>query len=172
MSITITLKLVGEGGEGGDGNISKQTDTGSFEGNSKDKKQKSAAWVLASQALAVAVNETLAWAEFYWDRELMLNDDYIGQRNKQIAMTQINRAIGYGGQIFSAAASGAAVGGGAGAIIGAIIGVASVTANIARSNVQGQLNQSVILAQGDAQLSFTRARAGWSTNAASIGEDL
>jgi len=127
---------------------------------------------LAAQALKVAVREGLSWAEYYWDRDLTINDDYIGQRNKRIALTQINRVVSYGQTIAQNTAMGAITGGWVGAIIGAAIGTADVIAGISRSNIQGQDQQSIMISQMNAQLSFTRSRIGWSTKAASIGEDL
>lgn len=169
-SITINLKLTGD--DTGSTDSSSNTQTSNFSGEDKNSKAKAAALALASQALSAAANEVVAWAEYYWNRELTLNDDYIGQRNKQIAMTQINRGIGVVSGILSATASGAAVGGWVGAIVGAVIGTATQTANIVRSNVQGKDQQDIMLRQMNASLDFTRSRSGWSTKAASIGEDL
>lgn len=171
-SITINLKLIDNSSEANSTNTAAQTETSNFVGEDKDSGAKAAAWALTSQALNVAANEVIAWAEYYWNRELTLNDDYIGQRNKQIAITQINRGISYAGQVFSATASGAAVGGPVGAIIGALIGTGTAIASIARSNAQSKMDQDIKLNQWNAQLDFTRSRVGYSTKAASIGEDL
>ena len=58
------------------------------------------------------------------------------------------------------------------AIIGAVIGISTQVAAIVRSNVQGRDQQNIQIRQWNEQMSFTRARAGFSTHAASIGEDL
>ena len=92
--------------------------------------------------------------------------------NKNIALMQINRATSAVSTIGSMTASGASVGGWVGAIIGAFIGTVTAGAGIIRSNIQGQEQQDIALRQMDAQLQFTRSRAGWSLQAASIGEDL
>lgn len=170
-SITITLKLDKSNEEP---NTSNQTQTsgGKTEENDKGSSAKAVATYTAIQVGQLAVSEVIAWGEYYWNRELMLNDDYIGQRNKQIAMTQVNRAINVVSNIGSGIASGAAIGGWVGAIIGGVISTVSSVAGIVRSNVQGQDQQSISLKMMDTQLGFTRARAGWSTEAASIGEDL
>lgn len=169
-SIIITLKVDDSGV--GETDISNQVDTSKKEASTNsDHSAKAAAKALAIQAVGIAANEATAWAEYYWNRELTLNDDYVGQRSKQIALTQINRGISLVSTIGSSTAAGAAFGP-AGAIIGAVLGTVTAIAGIARSNIQGQDQQNIMLRQINAGLDFTRSRAGWSTTAASIGEDL
>lgn len=170
-SIVITLKIDNGGFEAID--TSNQTSTTKVSNDTdKNSTAKAVAGYAVAQTMQVVANEALSWAEYYWNRELTLNDDYIGQRNKRIAMTQINRTISAVSGVVSATASGAAVGGWIGAIVGFVIGTGTQIAGIARSNIQGQQQQDIMLRQMDAQLQFTRSRAGWSTQAASIGEDL
>lgn len=170
-SIVITLKLDNSGANEND--VSGEVNgTKVANNNDKDSTSKAIAVFAVAQVVQTTVNELVNWGEYYWNRELMLDDDYIGQRNKQVALTHINRAIGTVSSIASATSSGAAIGGVPGAIIGFIVGTATQTAGIIRSNVQGQDQQTIMLRQMDAQLQFTRSRAGWSTKAASIGEDL
>lgn len=140
--------------------------------NDKDKGSKALATYLVTQSLSVAASEVVSWAEYYWNRELTLNDDYIGQREKNIAMTQINRGISFASTIGSMTATGASLGGSWGALAGAILGTISGTVSIVRSNIQGADQQNIAIRQSNAQLDFTRARAGWSTSAASIGDNL
>lgn len=170
-SIVITLKLDNSGANENDvaGEVSG---TKVASNNDKDSTSKAIAAFTIAQVAQTTVNELVNWGEYYWNRELMLDDDYIGQRNKQVALTHINRGIGMISGVASSSAAGAMVGGVAGAIIGAVIGLAVQTASVVRSNVQGQDQQTIMLRQMDAQLQFTRSRAGWSTKAASIGEDL
>lgn len=172
-SVTITLKTVQSGGQEEQINTAKQTSISTeSQENDSNSSAKALATFAAVQVLSNAVNEAVAWGEYYWNRELTLNDDYIGQRNKRIAATQINRVISAASNITSATASGAAIGGPIGAAIGFLIGAGTQIAGIIRSNVQGQDQQNIVLRQMDAQLQFTRSRVGWSTQAASIGEDL
>lgn len=169
-SIVITLKLQNE--ETSDTDISNQTNTSGAESKSdKNKTAKAAYAAMAIQAGQTALNEVTAWAEYYWNRELTLNDDYVGQRNKQIALTQINRGISAISTIGSFTALGAQAGP-IGAAIGAVVGTVVASASIIRSNVQGKDQQDIAIRQMEAQLDFTRSRAGWSLQAASIGEDL
>ena len=169
-SITITLKL-DEGKEDLDTQKSVNTSSTASKEDNGGTAKAVAAFAVAQTAQAVA-SEVVAWAEYEWIKELTLSDDYIGQREKNIALTQINRGISAVSSIASATASGAAVGGWVGAIIGFVIGTGTQIASIARSNVQGQEQQDIQIRQMNAQLSYTRSRAGWSTQAASIGENL
>ena len=140
--------------------------------NDKNKGSKALATYLVTQSLSIVTSEVVAWSEYYWNRELTLTDDYIGQREKNIAMTQINRAISYASTIGSSIATGASLGGGWGAVAGAILGTVQVAASVTRSNAQGKDQQDILMRQLDAQLNFTRARVGWSTHAESIGDNL
>ena len=170
-SITITLKLDKTGNEETD--TTKQTSQSSgSEENDKNSTGRAIAAYAGMQVLSGVVSEGLAWAEYEWNKTLTLNDDYIAQRNKSIAMTHVSRTVNNLSTIGSGIATGAAVGGWIGAIVGGAIGLIQVTAGIIRSNVQGQEQQDIKIKQMDGQLEFTRTRAGWSTQAASIGEDL
>ena len=167
-SIVITLKLdsTGEG-------ESKPTDTSSVKtATDKDSTAKAVAAFAITQCVELVVSEAVSWGEYYWDRWLTLNDDYIGQRDKNVITTQINRGISAVSTVASMTAAGASVGGPIGAAIGAIIGVVTDISGFVRSNVQNQDQQNILIRQMEAQLDFTRSRAGWSLNAASIGEDL
>ena len=167
-SVVITLKL----DSGSDVQENPTNVENSKTNTDKDSTAKSVAKFAVIQSTQLVVSEAVAWGEYYWNRELTLNDDYIGQRNKNIAISQISRAANALATVGSMTAAGAAVGGVPGAIVGAIVGTVTATAGIVRSNIQGQDQQNIALRQMDAQLQFTRSRAGWSLQAASIGEDL
>ena len=166
--IVVTLRL--ESTEAGN-KKEPQVDVGSPDDNKGDSTAKAVFKAVGVQALNVAVSEVVAWADYYWERELILNDDYIGQREKRIAMQCINKAKGF----LTSTASGLAMGsvaGPIGAAVGAAIGAATSIAGTLREDLQGKDQQEIMLKQMNAQLSFTRQRAGWSLEAASIGEDL
>ena len=170
-SIVITLKL--DNGSSSSTNPSETTDTSTVESEmDKNNALKSMAWALSVRAVEAAANEVIAWAEYEWDKQLSLTDDYVGQRWKRIATTQISRGISAISSIGSMTAWGASVAGPAGAAIGATLGTAISIASIARSNIQGKEQQDIHIRQMEAQLGFTRSRAGWSTQVGSIGEDL
>lgn len=168
-SIVITLKL--EQSKDNSQNNPTDTDSAQKDGD-KDSSSKALAAFAVVETVKIISGEISAWGEYFWNKELTLSDDYVGQRTKNIAMTQINRAINVGSNIAGMAAKGAMIGGPVGAIVGAIIGAVSSASGIIRSNAQGEDQQNIMLKQMDAQLQFTRSRAGWSLQAASIGEDL
>ena len=169
-SVVITLKLDTDSDQEAAQNPTNTQAT--QQKNEKGSTAKVVAIFAAKQAVETIVSEGMAWGEYQLNKQLTLVDDYIGQRNKNIAMTQINRGIGVASTITSMAATGAQLGGPWGAAIGAIIGAGVSAAGIARSNIQGQQQEDIMLRQMNAQLDFTRSRAGWSLKAASIGEDL
>lgn len=168
-AITITLKLDGSGDD--DNNTENQTNTATKK-DDKDGTAKAIASFAVVQSLQVVASEAVAWAEYYWNRELTLNDDYVGQRNKNIAISQINKGISVVSKIGTMAATGAMVGGPWGAVIGAVVGAGASALEMARTTKQTMEQQDIAIRQMDAQLSYTRQRAGWSLEAASIGEDL
>lgn len=172
-SVEITLKLDAIGDES---DTSNQTNTNTnAKNNDKDKSAKAIAWAFAAREASVIANEVVAWAEYEWNKELTLADDYISQREKRIAMTQINRSISVSTSILSSAATGAAMAGpfaAVGAVVGAAIGTVNQAVSIVRSNYQSRDQQDIAMRQLDAQLGFTRSRVGWSLQAASIGENL
>lgn len=170
-SIVVTLKL--DNSSAGASDNENPTD-GTDAANKTDKNStaKAVAAFAVMKTAQLVTSEVVNWGEYYWNRELTLTDDYIGQRNKNIAMTQINRGISYASTIGSMAIAGTTIGGPIGTAVGAAIGIATSAVSIMRSNLQGQDQQNIHLRQMDAQLDFTRSRAGWSTQAASIGEDL
>lgn len=117
-------------------------------------------------------SEVLNWGNYLWDRKLTLTDDYVGQRQKNIALQLMNKGMSIAGNIFSLTAYGAMIGGPLGGAFGAAIGTVISIASVARENAQAYEQQEIQLRQMNAQLGYTRQRAGWSTTAASIGEDL
>ena len=167
-SIVITLKLESDS-EPTD--TSNQTNTDTKKGD-KDGSNKALAMYAAKEIASLVTSEVVNWAEYYWNRELTLTDDYVSQRNKTIITTQINRGISAISGVVSSTASGMALGGPLGALIGFAIGASTQVASIVRSNLKGRDQQNIMLRQMNASLDFTRSRAGWSLQVASIGEDL
>lgn len=170
--ILVRLKVDETSNEEADVSNQVNTSNESATKNDKSKGSKALATYLVTQSLSMVTSEVVSWAEYYWNRTLTLTDDYVGQREKNIAMTQINRAISFASTIGSTAATGALFGGPWGAVAGAIVGAISGTVSIVRSDIQGKDQQDIAIRQANAQLDFTRARAGWSTSAASIGDNL
>lgn len=127
---------------------------------------------MAMKIIGTTVSETVDWAMYFWDTQLELNDDYVGKREKRIAMQQVNRVVSAASNIGSSTLQGAMAGGAVGAIIGFVVSTGTEVYKTVKENIQGNRSQELQLAQLNAQLEFTRSRAGYSTQAASIGENL
>ena len=174
-SIVITLKSESEiGGSSPSQDLNVSNKTSSSEAQSKSNNNSMAKAAYAQMAISAAnavVNEMIAWGDYDVDKYMNLHDDYIGQRNMNVAQHYINGAVSAGSTIVSMALVGSAAGP-MGAAVGAAIGTVIAAARIERSNIQGNDQQEIQIKQLDCQLQYTRRRAGWSLTAASIGEDL
>ena len=148
------------------------SETAREEGGGESNITKAAFAKMIMQVASKAANEIIAWADYNIDKSFNLKDDYIGQRNMAVAEYYINGAANTISMTANGALAGFAVGGWVGAIIGGVIGLGTNIAGNVRSNIQGADRQNIMLKQMDLQLQYTRRRAGWSTHAASIGEDL
>lgn len=101
----------------------------------------------------------------YWlDRKFNLEDDYVSQRNVNIASNIISRAIGDIGSIASATMIAGPVGF---AVASVMVGVGLITDIV--KNYQQQSDNIRIM---NNQLNFSRVRSGYSLTAGSIGENL
>lgn len=168
--VVIVLKAENDGN--GIENKTKESEKASTGIDFETSTSSAIAALAAKEILSTVVEEGISWADYEWDKSLTLHDDYIGQRNKRIAIQMVNRVGSSVSTIFTSTAQGLLVGGAPGAIAGAIIGTAKVASSTTREILQAQEQERIKLRQMDAQLSYTRSRVGWSTNAASIGEDL
>jgi len=162
----------GEEGARADQSVAAQNSASSSKSSGSKSSGTAAAVALGSMAAQTVLSEVSSWAMYYVNKELVLNDDYIGQRELGIAMQAVNWGINSASTIASMTATGAMAGGAVGAVFGAVIGTGTVIARTVRDNIQAQDQQNIRLRQLQVQLDYTRNRAGWSTNAASIGEDL
>lgn len=103
--------------------------------------------------------EALQIADYAIETKFRLTDDYIGQRNYNIAKSFISK-----GAILVA-----------GAITGGPVGLAMAAVYTGISTgieaAQAQIEQSITIANMNAQLDFTRVRAGYSLVAGSVGEN-
>ena len=103
-------------------------------------------------------------ASYEINKYFNLHDDYIGQRNLTIAKNVVSKSLG----MATAVASGFMVGGPAGGAI-ALVGV---TASLGIEIYQNYDQENIKLRQMNAQLSYSRQRAGFSLTSESIGENL
>lgn len=175
MADTREVKIVLETRGGTESSETERVDTqASAAATSKNESSssgKQAAKVLIGTLISEAANEAVAWAAYEVNKEFTLNDDYIGQRNLQIATQAVNWGISSATTIASTTMMGATFGP-IGAAVGALVGTGMVAARTIRENVQAMEQQDIMLNQMQAQLDYTRQRSGWSLKAASIGEDL
>ena len=124
------------------------------------------------EALQTAASLVADVAVYEFNKSFALNDDYVGDRNKNFALKICSQVTNTVTTTLSMASQGAMIGGPVGAAIGAAVGLMGSMASSAIQTAQAMDSQNIMLNKMDAQMSFTRQRAGWSVNAASIGEDL
>lgn len=127
--------------------------------------------IMANKMFDNAVQMTKNIAMYQIERKFALTDDYIGQRNFNVARATIGLAAGFIQSTASSAAIGATFGP-AGAIIGAVIGAGIDIAQNVISAAQTIDQQNINIAQINNQLSYSRQRAGFSLTSGSIGENL
>lgn len=170
-AITITIRTKGEG------KPSKPSEPSKPEEKNQEAKSetKSAAQNLSSWLVHKALNEAESQLKSAVDYEFSMyystHDDYIGQRNYEIAKANINLAVSVGTSLYSGAAMGASVGGPVGAAVGLAASAVSTGVNLALQYSRAMEQQQLKINQMNAQLSYTRQRSGYSLTSGSIGED-
>ena len=136
---------------------------------------KSAAQNLSSWLIHKALNEAEAQlksaVDYEFSKYYSTHDDYIGQRNYEIAKANINIAVSVGTSIYSGAAMGASIGGPVGAAVGAVASAVASGVNLAIQYNRAMEQQQLKIDQMNAQLSYTRQRSGYSLTSGSIGEN-
>ena len=173
--IRITIKGDGKGEEDASDvadSAGSSESSGTKGGASSSSLSKMAWGAFAARTVADIGAEMIAWADYEIDKSFSLKDDYIGQRRMALAEFQIQGAVAGIQKVAGYSIQGAIAGGPIGALFGAMVGVAMRAQQVDRSNKQGNEQQNINIAQMNVQLQYTRRRAGWSLNAASIGEDL
>ena len=120
--------------------------------------------VLLHEAYNYAKQEVTQIASYEINKYFNLHDDYIGQRNLTIAKNVVSKSLG----MATAVASGFMVGGPAGGAI-ALVGV---TTSLGIEIYQNYDQENIKLRQMNAQLAYSRQRAGFSLTSESIGENL
>lgn len=126
---------------------------------------------MAMKAVNQAVNIASKQAQWQVNRNFALNDDYIGERNLQIAKGYVDIIAQDAGTIASWTMAGAKAGPW-GAVAGFAIGTGVAIGNRIMSVTRNLQDQQLRIDQMDAELSFNRQRAGFSLNSGSIGENL
>lgn len=119
--------------------------------------------VLLNQTYQRLKSEISREVNYEIDKHFRLTDNYIGQRNLNNAKQIINKAVSFGTSV----ATGFATGGPVGAVRAFVIQTLSLGIDIYQNYDQENIN----LRQMEAQLSYTRERAGYSLTSGSIGEN-
>ena len=115
--------------------------------------QRLGSW-LAHQAFNTVKSQIEAEANYEISRYFTIYDDVAGERNLAMAKAYINHIAG-------------PVGGFAGAMLAGSVAGVGMALEARRALEQ----QDLRIAQAEAQLGYTRQRAGWSLTAGSIGEN-
>ena len=102
-------------------------------------------------------------AKYQINKYFTTRDDYVGQRNVNVAMSMANMAIGFGSSIVT----GFMVGGPVGAVIGGIASAVSTAVGVYNTLDA----QNLKVDQMNAQLAFTRQRSGYSLTSGSVGDN-
>lgn len=100
-----------------------------------------------------------------------MQDDYLGKQNMDIALNVLEKVWSVGINIYAGAKLGLKLGGGYGAAAGAIIAAGVSTVQTYQQVAHNYEQERIRLNQMQAQLDFTRQRAGYSLTAGSIGEN-
>ena len=114
----------------------------------------------AKKAATMALQE----ADYRISRSFYLKDDYIGQRNYQIAKSEALAVIGYLGVIGANIAHGNFAGAAIYAVTAPISNIISYSHKIEEQNLT--------IKRMEATLDFSRQRAGYSLTSGSVGENL
>lgn len=120
--------------------------------------------LLLHEAFKYAKQEVTQIASYEVNKYFNLRDDYIGQRNLTVAKNVISKAVGMG----TAIAGGFVLGG----VVGSAIALIGTTASLGIEIAQNYDQENIKLRQMNAQLEYSRLRAGYSLTSESIGENL
>lgn len=167
-SIDVTLYVTEGQGQGAsdDGRtptLPKPKSTEKSKGNDNSNLSNVTAMLL-HEAWNYAKNETLQIANYEINKYFSLKDDYIGQRNMTVAKNIISKGVSMG----TAIASGFAVGG----VVGGALAIVGSSVSLGVEIAQNYDQENVRLRQMNAQLEFSRQRAGYSLISESVGENL
>lgn len=137
----------------------KESQNARKEEQKKNKRIRNMAY-LAGNA---TVQQAISMVNYEINRELTLTDNYIGQRTLNNTIQVINKVR----SVATSTVQGAMVGGWVGAAIMAFVDIAGTGIDIYQNYDQ----ESIKIKQMDAQLQFSRQRAGYSLTSGSRGEN-
>lgn len=119
---------------------------------------------LLHEAYNYAKQDIVQIASYEVNKYFNLHDDYIGQRNLTIAKNVLSKAVGMG----TAIAGGFVLGG----VVGSAVALIGTTASLGIEIAQNYDQENIKIRQMNAQLEYSRLRAGYSLTSESIGENL
>ena len=169
-AITITIKAKGEGKPSSPKPSKPEEKNQEAKEETKSEAQNLSSW-LVHKALNEAESQLKSAVDYEFSKYYSTHDDYIGQRNYEIAKANINIAVSVGTSIYSGAAMGASIGGPVGAAVGAVASAVASGVNLAIQYNRAMEQQQLKIDQMNAQLSYTRQRSGYSLTSGSIGEN-
>ena len=158
----VVIKITGEGGSSSEKKSSPKSSPKTNEKIQDVSTIDPATMVLLAQAFDTIKNEFISEVNYSINKHFSLTDDYITQRNLSVAKNVGGRVLAMGSTIIA----GASVGGVPGAIIGAVVSMVQLGVDIYQNYDQANIQ----VKQQNAQLDFTRQRAGYSLTAGSVGE--
>lgn len=168
-SITITILNQGTSPQPSPTPSSPEEKNEKTKESTKSNAQHLASW-LVHQALNEAKTQILTAVDYEFTRYYSTHDDYIGQRNYEVAKTFVGMAVSVGTSIYAGAKVGASAGP-IGAVVGAAAGATFSGVSMALQYSRAMESQQLRVDQMNAQLSYTRQRSGYSLTSGSIGED-
>ena len=169
-AITITIRAKGEGKPSSPKPSKPEDENEEAKSETKSEGQNLSSW-LVHKALDEAKSQISTAVDYEFSRYYSTHDDYIGQRNYEIAKANISLAVSVGTSIYAGAKMGAAVGGPIGAAAGAAMATITSGVNLALQYNRAMEQQQLKIDQMNAQLSYTRQRSGYSLTSGSVGED-
>ena len=139
--------------------------------NTSDDKSSKKSTALNNAGTMIVINQAykqlrgsiISNADYLINRHFNLTDDYIGQRNYNITKNIISKVRGTALGVVA----GFTTGGPVGAAITAAMSIGLTAIDIAKNFDE----QNIMLRQMDAQLEYTRQRAGYSLTSGSVGEN-
>ena len=170
-AITITIRAKGEAkAEDSAKKANPEEKNQEAKGEAKSAAQNLSSWLI-HRALNEAASQLKSAVDYEFSKYYTTHDDYIGQRNYEIAKAQINLAVSVGTSLYSGMSMGASIGGPVGAAVGLAASAVSSGVNLALQYSRAMEQQQLKIDQMNAQLSYTRQRSGYSLTSGSIGEN-
>lgn len=126
--------------------------------------------VLANQVFQYLKQNIVTEARYQINKYFVTHDDYVGQRNMNIALGLVDDAVAFGSSAMSGAMAGSTFGP-VGTVVGAVVGAMTTAITKGVSVFNTLDSQNLLVSQNNAQLAFTRQRSGYSLTSGSTGEN-